>query len=71
MSAYDASYRHLDAKTRRKLLDERRMRFRRAIEQRDEGRRLQVELADYPELAFSGFPVQPLARSVESAPPAR
>lgn len=50
MSAYDHIYRFLDAKTRRKLRDERRMRFRRAIEHYDESRRLHTELADYPEL---------------------
>lgn len=51
MSAYDQIYQFLDAKTRRKLRDERRMRFRRAIEHYDEGRRLHTELIDYPELA--------------------
>lgn len=40
----------MDGKTRRKLADQRRMRYRRAIEHYDESRRLQRELADYPEL---------------------
>lgn len=40
----------LDAKTRRKLEDQRRMAFRRAIEQHNEERRLHRELGDYPEL---------------------
>ncbi|WP_082073254.1 transcriptional regulator [Pseudomonas sp. LFM046] len=39
---------HLDSKTRRKLEDQRRMQFRRAIEDRAELRRLQVECSDYP-----------------------
>ncbi|GGM11466.1 PA3496 family putative envelope integrity protein [Pseudomonas asuensis] len=40
----------LDAKTRRKLADQRRMAFRRAIEDRNEQLRLEQELTDYPEL---------------------
>lgn len=72
MSAYDQIYRFLDAKTRRKLQDERRMRFRRAIEHYDEGRLLQVELADYPDLAcLSGVaaqrPVRPSAKNLQPA----
>ncbi|MCY1182909.1 hypothetical protein D9M73_234940 [compost metagenome] len=39
---------HLDSKTRRKLEDQRRMQFRRAIEDRAEQRRLQMECSDYP-----------------------
>ncbi|TWH76246.1 hypothetical protein LX59_01167 [Azomonas agilis] len=50
MSAYDPIYQFLDTKTRRKLKDERRMRFRRAIERYDEDRSLHTELEDYPEL---------------------
>ncbi|MCY1281127.1 hypothetical protein D9M68_350460 [compost metagenome] len=40
----------LDAKTRRKLEDQRRMRFRRAIEERLESRRFALENDDYPDL---------------------
>jgi hypothetical protein len=40
----------LDAKTRRKLADQRRMAFRRAIEDRNEQLRLEQDLSDYPEL---------------------
>ena len=40
----------LDAKTRRKLEDQRRMAFRRAIEQHNEERRLNQAIDDYPEL---------------------
>jgi hypothetical protein len=40
----------LDAKTRRKLEDQRRMAFRRAIEQHNDERRLSQAIDDYPEL---------------------
>lgn len=40
----------LDSKTRRKLEDQRRMAFRRAIEDYAEQRRLQHDLDDYPDL---------------------
>ena len=40
----------LDAKARRKLEDQRRMAFRRAIEQHNEERRLNQSIDDYPEL---------------------
>ncbi|MCU9950761.1 PA3496 family putative envelope integrity protein [Pseudomonas solani] len=40
----------IDSKTRRKLEDQRRMQFRRAIEDRAEQRRLLAELNDYPDL---------------------
>lgn len=40
----------LDAKARRKLEDQRRMAFRRAIERYNEERRLGQEISDYPEL---------------------
>lgn len=39
----------LDSKARRKLQDQRRMHFRRAIEQYDEQRRLYGEIDDYPD----------------------
>jgi hypothetical protein len=39
-----------DAKARRKLLDQRRMEYRRAIENYAEQRHLQRQLVDYPEL---------------------
>nr|MBF0682129.1 hypothetical protein [Pseudomonas sp.] len=41
-----------DSKTRRKLQDQRRMRFRRAIETYAEHRRLQDELGEFPDLAM-------------------
>ncbi|MCQ4348057.1 transcriptional regulator [Pseudomonas stutzeri] len=40
----------LDAKARRKLEDQRRMAFRRAIEQYNESRRLDQEIHDFPDL---------------------
>ena len=40
----------LDAKARRKLEDQRRMAFRRAIEHYNEERRLNHAIDDYPEL---------------------
>jgi hypothetical protein len=44
-----------DAKTRRKLQDQRRMAYRRAIEHYAEQCQLQRELADFPELVSSGY----------------
>lgn len=41
---------HLDAKTRRRLEDQRRMRYRRAIEDYWERRRLNAQLAELPGL---------------------
>lgn len=68
MSLSHASFSVLDSKTRRKLQDIRRMRFRRAIETYSEYRRLQQELLDYPELT----PLQAYASLfLKSAPPAR
>lgn len=45
------AYASLDARTGRKQKDERRMRFRRAIESYDEQRRLEAQLMEFPELA--------------------
>ena len=58
-----------DAKTRRKLQDQRRMRFRRAIETYAEHRRLQDELGEFPDLSL----ISPLleGRHRQSAAPAR
>ncbi len=44
-----------DAKARRKLLDQRRMAYRRAIESYAEQRQLQHELVDYPELIAANY----------------
>jgi len=44
-----------DAKTRRKLQDQRRMAYRRAIEHYAEQCQLQRELADFPELVSASY----------------
>ncbi|MBH3341461.1 MULTISPECIES: PA3496 family putative envelope integrity protein [unclassified Pseudomonas] len=44
-----------DAKTRRKLQDQRRMAYRRAIENYAEQCQLQRELADFPELVPASY----------------
>ena len=54
MSLHHAEPVH-DSKTRRKLEDQRRMAFRRAIEEYAEQRRLQRELHDYPDLLPAGL----------------
>ena len=54
MSLHHAEPVH-DSKTRRKLEDQRRMAFRRAIEDYAEQRRLQRELHDYPDLLPASF----------------
>lgn len=51
----DAQPVQADAKTRRKLKDQRRMAYRRAIESYAEQCRLQRELADYPDLIPAGY----------------
>jgi len=60
---------NFDAKTRRKLQDQRRMRFRRAIETYAEQRQLQHELGEFPDLALISPPMD--ARYRQSAVPAR
>lgn len=45
----------LDSKTRRKLEDQRRMQFRRAIEDRIESRRLNQEISDYPDMIAAAY----------------
>ena len=53
-----------DAKTRRKLQDQRRMAYRRAIEHYAEQCQLQRELADFPELVSASYlqPAEPASR---------
>ncbi|OWJ95399.1 transcriptional regulator [Pseudomonas sp. A46] len=55
MQRFDREPIHLDSKTRRKLEDQRRMKFRRAIEDRVEQRRLLMECADYPDLIAANY----------------
>lgn len=45
----------LDSKTRRKLEDQRRMQFRRAIEDRIEAQRLALETSDFPDLIAAAY----------------
>ncbi|QLC73142.1 transcriptional regulator [Pseudomonas sp. LPB0260] len=59
----------LDAKARRKALDQRRMAYRRAIESYAEQRRLQALLADYPELIAASYPASRQALEPRSARP--
>ncbi|MGX5217194.1 MULTISPECIES: PA3496 family putative envelope integrity protein [Pseudomonas] len=49
------SYVNSEAKARRKLVDQRRMQYRRAIESYSEQRLLQQELSDYPELIAANY----------------
>ncbi|WP_285418899.1 PA3496 family putative envelope integrity protein [Pseudomonas sp. efr-133-TYG-5] len=59
------------AKTRRQQEDQRRMEFRRAIEDRFELRQLQAEIGDFPEdIALNHWQASP-AVSRRSAQPAR
>ena len=60
-----------DSKTRRKLLDQRRMAYRRAIESYAEQRRLQEQLADYPELIAANYLAASQALGRQSARPGR
>lgn len=60
-----------DTKDRRKLLDQKRMAYRRAIEDFVEQRRLQQDLADYPELLARQALSSARVGSRRSAPPSR
>lgn len=59
----------LDSKTRRKLEDQRRMQFRRAIEERLESQRLDREFSDYPDLIAVNY-LKSAKGSARSAQPA-
>ena len=50
MAQQRETYVNLDARARRKQQDERRMRFRRAIESYDEQRQLHAQLMEFPDL---------------------
>ena len=60
---------NLASKTRRKLEDQRRMQFRRAIEERLEAQRLDREMSDYPDLIAANY-LSFARASVKSARPA-
>ncbi|QRY80426.1 transcriptional regulator [Pseudomonas sp. PDNC002] len=51
----DDTQQQLDAKTRRKIEDQRRMQFRRAIEDRVEAQRLALETSDFPDLIAAAY----------------
>ena len=57
-------------KTRRQQEDQRRMAFRRAIEDRCERRQLLAEIGDFPELELNFWQTSPVA-SRRNAQPAR
>jgi hypothetical protein len=72
MSGYLASsYDHgsNDSKARRKLLDQRRMEYRRAIEAHAERRQLQQQWVDYPELIAVNYLAAKQAQARQSAQP--
>jgi len=60
-----------DSKTRRKLLDQRRMAYRRAIESYAEQRQLQEQLTDYPELIAANYLAANQTLGRQSARPGR
>lgn len=60
-----------DAKARRKLLDQRRMEYRRAIESYAEQRQLQQQLVDYPELIAANYLAGTQALARRNAQPGR
>jgi hypothetical protein len=65
------SHESSDAKARRKVLDQRRMEYRRAIESYAEQRQLQQQLADYPELIAANYLAGKQALARQSAQPGR
>ncbi|MDO9625046.1 MAG: transcriptional regulator [Pseudomonas sp.] len=74
MSGYldtPSSHESTDAKSRRKLLDQRRMEYRRAIEDYAEHRQLQQQLTDYPELIAANYMAAAQASARRSARPGR
>jgi hypothetical protein len=62
---------HSDATARRKLLDQRRLAYRRAIEAHAEQRQLQQQLDDYPELIAPNVLTGKLVSARRSAQPGR
>ena len=58
MAQQRETYVNLDARARRKQQDERRMRFRRAIESYDEQRQLHAQLMEFPDLMVAS-PLRP------------
>ncbi len=71
MSGYLDKAQSNDSKTRRKLLDQKRMAYRRAIESYAEQRQLQEQLSDYPELIAANYLAASQALGRRSAQPGR
>jgi hypothetical protein len=71
MSRYLDESQSNDSKTRRKLLDQKRMAYRRAIESYAEQRQLQEQLSDYPELIAANYLATSRALGRQSARPGR
>ena len=65
------SHESSDAKARRKLVDQRRMEYRRAIESYAEQRQLQQQLADYPELIAANYLAGKQALARQNVQPGR
>jgi len=74
MSAYlDKAQNHAnsEARARRKVIDQRRMEYRRAIESYAEQRQLQQQLADYPELIAANYLAGKQALARQNVQPGR
>lgn len=70
MSQPRNAYVNLDARARRKVQDERRMHFRRAIESYDEQRQLHAELTEYSDLSMFSPMLDGLSARHQSGQPA-
>ncbi|MEK8082089.1 PA3496 family putative envelope integrity protein [Pseudomonas sp. XK-1] len=74
MSAYlDKAQNHanIEARARRKVIDQRRMEYRRAIESYAEQRQLQQQLSDFPELIAANYLTTAQAVGRRNAQPGR
>jgi hypothetical protein len=74
MSAYlDKAQNHAnsEARARRKVIDQRRMEYRRAIENYAEQRQLQQQLADFPELIAANYLTAAQVLGRQNAQPGR
>lgn len=70
MSRHHADQQHSASRNRRQQEDLRRMQFRRAIEDYSEKRRLNQEIADFPEVIAASFPFTAPLGQPRSARPA-
>ncbi|MBC9248716.1 hypothetical protein A9179_00360 [Pseudomonas alcaligenes] len=69
MSRHHADQQHSASRNRRQQEDLRRMQFRRAIEDYSENRRLNQEIADFPEMIAASFPFTNSPAPLRSARP--